>query len=1311
MIKFSIIIPTYNHLEDCLKPCIDSIIRDTDLSDKEIIVVMNGCTDGTKQYLDSLDQPIVILEFSDPIGYPKAINAGLKVSKGDYLILLNNDVTFLEWGGKNTWVNQLLEPFNIVPNCGITGCFKSYNADIDRNFLIFFCVMISRQCFNNVGYLNEIFSPGSSEDIDYCVRAEKKGFVLEQIPYKEVGATVDKQLITTYPIYHIAESTVANLENWGNIFKRNLEILVSYHRYPKISIIIPTYNHLEDCLKPCCESIIGNTDFKHVDVIIVANGCTDDTKKYIESLGSSFKLLWFEQALGYTKAINEGLKAANGDYIILLNNDVVLLDPTWVSRLLKPFLLDDNVGITGPLKFKFPCGSIQKTAIAFWCCCFKKSIINEIGLLDESYNPGMGEDGAYCIEMESIGYKVIQVPVDTINNFGEGPSDSSFPIWHKGNGTFSDNPNLKNEIIGRNQNILNNNYANPLELTYIQAATTFSDTYILLPYFRRYANRCEHITEFGVRDVCSTWAFLSSKPKKMISYDLYTSINIKSALDIAKNLGIDFNFIEQNILDIDIEETDLLFIDTLHTYKQLSTELKLHADKVRKYILFHDTFTWREKDEAETDTDKKGLYTAIQEFLSTNFQWKIELDLSDSHGLIVLKRIPKYSIIIPTCTPSIKNCLERVFEYTDLKDKEIIVVANGCSSEFITYLYSLRKKIYIINLVEKSGQIKPVNEGAKIAQGEYIILLDDDSLLLIQEKDLWIKLLYEPFIKNEKTGLTGPIMGGYDGLGNVIHSGCAMYKKSVWEEVNGADPIFEFGYLWDTDISLRIKEKGYDTVAVGQINGQMMYPLYHEDSPATTDKKQKDADLLKRNRDILYSRHNKKVNEKLTYFPTVENIRVSIIIPTYNHLEDCLRPCVESMLKHTNFDGVEVLVVANGCKDGTKEYIEGLGKPFKLIWFDEGLGFTKATNAGIKEAKGKYIILLNNDTVFLDKGQPKNTWMEMLLAPFKSDEKVGITGPLQLYDNYAGYMVSIFFCVMIKKELIEELAIYEEIVTKRRLNKQQYEVLPEEEKKKFQKWYLDPDFSPGGGEDVDFSVKAVKAGYKQIIVPDSNVKLTQSIEGLTNEGQFPIWHIGEGTFGSNADYGNRIIKVNGMRNMSRHHPQIKDGVIKLNFGSGGVDIPGFVSIDKYDKRAAIQLDIFDIDIFPDNSVDEIISIHLIEHLNIHRIMEIFKKWNSILKPGGKLTLEMPDFEETAKQFIAAKTWREKEALMNTVYAPVNTTSEGKPSDVISYHVWGYWPEFLENHLNWAGFIDIKFMPEQFPHPGYNFRCECIKPKG
>ena len=76
-------------------------------------------------------------------------------------------------------------------------------------------------------------------------------------------------------------------------------------------------------------------------------------------------------------------------------------------------------------------------------------------------------------------------------------------------------------------------------------------------------------------------------------------------------------------------------------------------------------------------------------------------------------------------------------------------------------------------------------------------------------------------------------------------------------------------------------------------------------------------------------------------------MKVSILIPTHKHLEDCLKPCLTSVIKNTDLSTVEVIVIANGCgNDGTKEYIESLGEPFKLIWIQQA-GRRHRSDAGL----------------------------------------------------------------------------------------------------------------------------------------------------------------------------------------------------------------------------------------------------------------------------------------------------------------------------------------------------------------------------
>lgn len=124
---------------------------------------------------------------------------------------------------------------------------------------------------------------------------------------------------------------------------------------------------------------------------------------------------------------------------------------------------------------------------------------------------------------------------------------------------------------------------------------TPSDINEHLPTLKNLASECDSILELGVRTGTSTWAFIEGlKPKsKLISVDIKSPNDYgasSSALQLgAKNKDIDFELIIEDSTKYKSPKVDLLFVDTLHTYSQVSAELKAHAKNVNKYIVFHDT--------------------------------------------------------------------------------------------------------------------------------------------------------------------------------------------------------------------------------------------------------------------------------------------------------------------------------------------------------------------------------------------------------------------------------------------------------------------------------------------------------------------------------------------------------------------------------------------------------------------------------------------------------------------------------------------------------------------------------------------------
>ena len=103
---------------------------------------------------------------------------------------------------------------------------------------------------------------------------------------------------------------------------------------PQVSIIIPTaFDGLESRLRPCLESVRKFTDLTETEIIVVKNGCT-----WIEDL-TDCKVLSFNEAIGYPAAINTGINVAEGDYIVLLNDDTIRKRKPFAFELLRRELI------------------------------------------------------------------------------------------------------------------------------------------------------------------------------------------------------------------------------------------------------------------------------------------------------------------------------------------------------------------------------------------------------------------------------------------------------------------------------------------------------------------------------------------------------------------------------------------------------------------------------------------------------------------------------------------------------------------------------------------------------------------------------------------------------------------------------------------------------------------------------------------------------------------------------------------------------------------------------------------------------------
>ncbi len=239
---------------------------------------------------------------------------------------------------------------------------------------------------------------------------------------------------------------------------------------PRFSIIIPTATNYEG-LKKCLESVVKFTDLSQCEIICVANGAPQEARVLGVPMLSHVKLLWFDEMIGFTRAVNEGLAVAKGEFIILLNDDVELLPQPknlWLDELHKPFA-DPKMGITGPLK-NF-CPAAQREFLLFFCVMIRKAMLDEIGVLDMCFNPGGGEDTDLSCRAVDRGWKIQAVPDEphqyadrgdpSLPPHQQGMYVTRFPLWHKGGVTVG-SPAMFDHyqtVIARNAEILKRRYA------------------------------------------------------------------------------------------------------------------------------------------------------------------------------------------------------------------------------------------------------------------------------------------------------------------------------------------------------------------------------------------------------------------------------------------------------------------------------------------------------------------------------------------------------------------------------------------------------------------------------------------------------------------------------------------------------------------------------------------------------------------------------------------------------------------------------------------------------------------------------------
>lgn len=218
------------------------------------------------------------------------------------------------------------------------------------------------------------------------------------------------------------------------------------------SIIIVSYNSLNETTAPCLESIFQSCSASDYEVVVVDNNSSDGTADWLRELmsrESRLRCVFNKENRGFAGGNNDGLRLASGEFFILLNSDCIVV-PGWIQGLVRPLVEDKGIGLAGPVSNSvgneqriFTSGATREEILreglawgarsrgsrfetemlAFFCVAMRRDIVEKIGFLDEGFGRGFYEDDDYCARVRGAGYRLVCL--------------EDIFVYHKGSASFS----------------------------------------------------------------------------------------------------------------------------------------------------------------------------------------------------------------------------------------------------------------------------------------------------------------------------------------------------------------------------------------------------------------------------------------------------------------------------------------------------------------------------------------------------------------------------------------------------------------------------------------------------------------------------------------------------------------------------------------------------------------------------------------------------------------------------------------------------------------------------------------------------------
>lgn len=468
----SIIVPCYNTPAKYLQPLVESVIGQTYQSWQ--LCLADGSTDQEAKrrlaYLAKQDKRISYIDVKDNLGIVGNTNRGLKQAKGEYVAFLDHD-DVLSTQALSEVANVLYEDTSLdlvysdedkLSDNGKQRLLPFFKPDwspdllLGVNYITHF-VVARKSIVDEIDGLRPGFD--GAQDYDFLLRFTEKTTRIKHIPKilyhwrLAEGSTAKDASQKNY-------ADTAGQRALGDAVKRRgltaevIEISERPTNYrlrfllpkkqPKVSIIIP-FKDKANLLKQCVESILNKSTYKNYELILVSNNSTEQaTHDYLDSVkdNPACRIFFWDHTFNYSKVNNFGRQQAEGEYLILLNNDTEVITPEWLEELIG-VASQPGIGEVGALLY-YPNKTIQHAGVVLgmtgmaghtfrhrlpgdwtdfgmsvWprnylavtaaCVAISAKKYDEVGGLDETFTIA-GNDVALGIRLYGAGYRNVYWP-------------------------------------------------------------------------------------------------------------------------------------------------------------------------------------------------------------------------------------------------------------------------------------------------------------------------------------------------------------------------------------------------------------------------------------------------------------------------------------------------------------------------------------------------------------------------------------------------------------------------------------------------------------------------------------------------------------------------------------------------------------------------------------------------------------------------------------------------------------------------------------------------------------------------------------